>query len=246
MSKIILAILSIFFFHCSYVFSIEVLPTNKETTEIKFLGNKIKFLDKNEKIFIEKINGKVEEYTYKNNVYIQSENGKIVKLLETFIFDNYGDFESRFRKIAKGIFYLSGPGIGCNESKKNLYHEIKDNGFSYINCISSKILNNKKEIFGPNLKDGWGNHLRLDLRAKKIKSIMDKNKLKTPAEMVRNEHYFYKNGQIIWIFFSADKKMFIKDSTKQEISNHINNLKKIHQSFEKKFRFIETNSLKFN
>ena len=171
MSKIILAILSIFFFHCSYVFSIEVLPTNKETTEIKFLGNKIKFLDKNEKIFIEKINGKVEEYTYKNNVYIQSENGKIVKLLETFIFDNFGDYESRFRKIAKGIFYLSGPEIGCNESKKNLYYEVKDNGFSYINCISSKILNNKEEIFGPNLKDGWGNHLRLDLRAKNIKSI---------------------------------------------------------------------------
>ena len=95
------------------------------------------------------------------------------------------------------------------------------------------------------LKDGWGNHLRLDLRKTKIKSIIDKNNLVVPNEIIRNEHYFYKAGQIIWIIFSEDKDIALIKYDKEKLSEYISDVKKIHQNFENKFRFKNYDKIKF-
>ena len=209
----------------------------EKNIEIKFLGNKINFLDQDAETHIEKIAGNVEEFSYQNYIYIQSKNKKITKILETFIFDNHGQYESRFRMIAKDIFYKSGPDIICNNSQKNLLHKVTDNNQLYISCVSAKVSNNENKIYEPKLKDGWGNHLRLDLRKTKIKSIIDKNNLVVPNEIIKNEHYFYKADKIIWIIFSDDKNIIAKKSNKEKLDRYISDVKKIHQNFENKFRF---------
>lgn len=217
----------------------------EKNKEIKFLGNEINFLDQDAKTHIKKIAANVEEFSYKNYIYLQSKNKKITKILETFIFDNQGQFESRFRMIVKDIFYKSGPRVGCNNSKKNFLQKVTDNNELYISCVSAKILNNENRIYEPNLKDGWGNHLRLDLRKTKIKSIIDKNNLVVPDEIIRNEHYFYKAGQIIWIIFSEDKNIALIKHDKEEFNEYISDVKKIHQNFENKFRFKNYDKIKF-
>jgi len=129
--------------------------------------------------------------------------------------------------------------------RKKLSSKVTDNNELYISCVSAKILNNENRIYEPNLKDGWGNHLRLDLRKTKIKSIIDKNNLVVPDEIIRNEHYFYKAGQIIWIIFSEDKNIALIKHDKEEFNEYISDVKKIHQNFENKFRFKNHDKVKF-
>ena len=217
--------------------------TNKK---IKFLNIEINFLDHDTETDIKKITGKVEEFSYQNFIYIQSKDKKITKVLETFIFDNHGEYESRFRMVAKDIFYKSDPDVGCNNSEKNFLHKVTDNNQLSINCVTAKILSNENRIYEPNLKDGWGNHLRLDLRKIKIKSIIVENNLVVPNEIIRNEHYFYKAGKIVWIIFSEDKSTVFENSNSEKFYDFINNVKKIHQKFENKFRFKNFDKINFN
>jgi len=217
----------------------------EKNIEIKFLGNKINFLDQDAETHLKKIAGNVEEFSYKNYIYIQSKNKKITKILETFIFDNQGQFESRFRTIVKDIFYKSDPDVGCNNSQKNFFQKVTDNNQLYISCVSANISDNENRIYEPNLKDGWGNHLRLDLRKTKIKSIIDKNNLIVPNEIIRSEHYFYKTGQIIWIIFSEDKDIALKKYNKEKLDEYVSDVKEIHQNFENKFRFKNYDKIKF-
>ena len=114
-----------------------------------------------------------------------------------------------------------------------------------IKAVLTQDSNNENRIYEPNLKDGWGNHLRLDLRKTKIKSIIDKNNLVVPNEIIRNEHYFYKAGQIIWIIFSEDKDIALIKYDKEKLSEYISDVKKIHQNFENKFRFKNYDKIKF-
>ena len=52
----------------------------EKNIEIKFLGNKINFLDQDAETHLKKIAGNVEEFSYKNYIYIY--NLKIRKLLK--------------------------------------------------------------------------------------------------------------------------------------------------------------------
>ena len=87
------------------IFLLSSLTIQALAQEIKFQNNKIYFLDTESPVYIEKIFGNVEEFPYRNNFYFQKENNKIIRILETFYFDNFGDFESRFRWVAKSIFF---------------------------------------------------------------------------------------------------------------------------------------------
>ena len=87
------------------IFILSSLTVQTLAQEIKFQNNKIYFLDTESPVYIEKIFGNVEEFPYRNNFYFQKENNKIIRILETFYFDNFGDFESRFRWVAKSIFF---------------------------------------------------------------------------------------------------------------------------------------------
>ena len=153
------------------IFLLLSLTVQAPAQEIKFQNNKIYFLDTESPVYTEKIFGNVEEFPYKNTFYFQKENNKIIRILETFYFDNFGDFESRFRRLAKSIFLKPESTHGCNSSPKKIYHKAINNELR-INCISIKILENKEDIFGPNF--GSVHHLRLDLRKSKIKKFLKK------------------------------------------------------------------------
>ena len=143
------------------IFLLSSLTIQALAQEIKFQNNKIYFLDTESPVYIEKIFGNVEEFPYRNNFYFQKENNKIIRILETFYFDNFGQFESRFRGVAKSIFLKHESTHGCNSSPKNIYHKAINNEVR-INCISIKILENEEDIFGPNF--GSVEHLSLHLR----------------------------------------------------------------------------------
>jgi hypothetical protein len=200
--------------------------------EIKFQNNKINFLDTDSPVYIEKIHGNVEEFPYRNNFYFQIKDKKVEKILETFYFDNFGQFESRFRKVAKSIFLKPESTHGCYSSPKKIYHKAINNELR-INCISIKILENEEDIFGPNF--GSVEHLSLHLRKSKIKKFLKKNKLEIPKKMIRTEHYFYKSGRIYWVFMTSPTEL----NKKIELSI------KNHQQFENDLNFGNLNRINF-
>ena len=208
------------------------LTVQAPAQEIKFQNNKIYFLDTESPVYTEEIYGNVEEFPYRNTFYFQKENNKIIRILETFYFDNFGDFESRFRRLAKLIFLKPESTHGCNSSPKKIYHKAINNELR-INCISIKILENKEDIFGPDL--GSVHHLRLDLRKSKIKKFLKKNKLEIPKKMIRTEHYFYKSGKIIWIFMTRPTEL------DRNIELSIRN----HQQFENDLKLGSFNKINF-
>ena len=186
------------------IFLLSTLTVQTLAQEVKFQNNKIYFLDTGSPVYIEKIIGNVEEFPYRNNFYFQIEDKKVIKILETFYFDNFGDYESRFRRVAKSVFLKPETTHGCNSSPKNIYHKAINNEVR-INCISIKILENEEDIFGPNF--GSVEHLSLHLRKSKIKKFLEKNKLEIPKKMIRTEHYFYKSGKIYWIFMTRPTEL---------------------------------------
>ena len=186
------------------IFLLSTLTVQTLAQEVKFQNNKIYFLDTASPVYIEKIIGNVEEFPYRNNFYFQIEDKKVIKILETFYFDNFGDYESRFRRVAKSVFLKPETTHGCNSSPKNIYHKAINNEVR-INCISIKILENEEDIFGPNF--GSVEHLSLHLRKYKIKKFLEKNKLEIPKKMIRTEHYFYKSGKIYWIFMTRPTEL---------------------------------------
>ena len=186
------------------IFLLSTLTVQTLAQEVKFQNNKIYFLDTESPVYIEKIIGNVEEFPYRNNFYFQIEDKKVIKILETFYFDNFGDYESRFRRVAKSVFLKPESTHGCNSSPKNIYHKAINNEVR-INCISIKILENEEDIFGPNF--GSVEHLSLHLRKSKIKKFLEKNKLEIPKKMIRTEHYFYKSGKIYWIFMTRPTEL---------------------------------------
>ena len=161
------------------IFLLSILTVQTLAQEIKFQNKEIYFLDTESPVYIEKIIGNVEEFPYRNNFYFQIEDKKVIKILETFYFDNFGEFESRFRRVAKSVFLKPETTHGCNSSPKKIYHKVINNEVR-INCISIKILENKEDIFGPNF--GSVEHLSLHLRKSKIKKFLEKNKLEIPKK----------------------------------------------------------------
>jgi hypothetical protein len=214
------------------IFLLSSLTVQAPAQEIKFQNNKIYFLDTESPVYTEKIFGNVEEFPYRNTFYFQKENNKIIRILETFYFDNFGQFESRFRGVAKSIFLKPESIHGCNSSPKKIYHKAINNELR-INCISIKILENKEDIFGPNF--GSVQHLSLHLRKSKIKKFLKKNKLEIPKKMIRTEHYFYKSGKIIWIFMTRPTEL------DRNIELSIRN----HQQFENDLKLGNFNKINF-
>ena len=215
------------------IFLLSSLAVQTLAQDVKFQNNKIYFLDTESPVYIKKIMGNVEEFPYRNNFYFQIEDKKVIKILETFYFDNFGDFESRFRRVAKSIFLKPESTHGCNSSPKNIYHKAINNEVR-INCISIKILENKEDIFGPNF--GSVEHLSLHLRKSKIKKFLNKNKLEIPKKMIRTEHYFYKSGKIYWIFMTRPTEL------NRNIELSIRN----HQQFEHDLKLGDFDKINFN
>ena len=219
------------------------IPNTLFHKEIRFQGSEIKFLDHDIKTTTKKIYRNVEEFPYGNNFYFQAKKEKIIRILETFYFDNYGQFESRFRSLAKKIFFKSDSTHGCNSSPKKIYHKALNHEVR-MNCISIEILDSKEDIYGPNF--GSIEHLSLHLRKNKIKNYLRKNKLEVPEKFIRTEHYFYKGGKIVWIFLTSSEALFPKNLNKAELSQYIEDNINDHQIFESNLRFGSYDKINFD
>jgi hypothetical protein len=190
-------------------------------------------------VHTEKIQGKIEEFPYRNNFYFQKKDKKIVKILETFYFDNYGQFESRFRSLTKKIFFKHESTHACNYSPKKIYHKVVNNELR-INCFSVGILENNEDIYGPNF--GSVEHLSLSLRKNKIQKFLNKNNLEIPKKMIRTEHYFYKAGKIVWVFLTSNiDELNYEDELNKYILLSIVD----HKDFEDNFRFKVLDKIDF-
>ena len=149
MFKIFLKILFI------YTFFLTNLSANDNLLK-KFHKLKIYSLDNNKLIKIGSVRGKVEEYPWGFNYYLNSKNGNLSELIETFYFDNYGDHMSRFNRWARDVVFISNSKNGCNNSEDKVFHGVIDNGATHFNCFSVNNVGSKpivKEFIQPSYSD---------------------------------------------------------------------------------------------
>jgi hypothetical protein len=221
------------------IFLILSLNFQSLAQEVKFQGFDVNFLNNQYPIFSKKNYANVEEFRYGNNFYFQTKDQKLVRMLETFIFDNEGQFESRFRSLVKKIYFKPQSTHGCNFSPKKIYQQSINNELR-MNCFSVQILENIDQIYGPNF--GSVEYLDLNLRKRNIKTFINKNNLEIPNQKIRTEHYFYKSGKIMWVFLTSfENDLINKDELDQYISLRINN----HKYLENNLKFRKFDKINF-
>ena len=201
----------------------------------KFHKLKIKSYTEKTPIETGKIRGNVDSYPYGFNYYVSSDDGKILELIETFFFDNYGDHMSRFNRSTRSIVFRSNPNNGCNNSEEKLYHSILDNGQSHYTCFSIKALINKEDLWGPNFNGN--DHIPTEQRKVTVKRFLKKNRYVLPEKMFRVEHYFYKSGKLIWVFYTLDTKLFFDDLNQENLEKVVDIAIQRHKDFEKDLRY---------
>jgi len=188
------------------------------------------------------IRGNVDSYPYGFRYFLRTHEGKISELIETFYFENYGDHMSRFNNWARQLLYISNPNNGCNNSADKVYHAVVDNGPTHINCLSVKIIKNFDDVYGPSYDT---QHIKFsNIREGFLKKYLNKNSISIPENMFRIESYLYRNGKLIWVFYTIDSKLFFEKINEKNIEIFINNAISIHQNFEKDLKF--KNFMKIN
>lgn len=206
-----------------------------ENYNLKFHKLNINSYTEKNPVISGKIRGNVDSFPYGFNYYVSSNDGKILELIETFFFDNYGDHMSRFNKSTRSIVFGSNPNNGCNNSDKKLYHSILDNGQTHYTCFSIKVLTEKEELWGPNFNGN--DHIQTEERKVTVKRFLKKNQYDLPEKMFRVEHYFYKSGKLIWVFYTLDTKLFFNDLNQKNLEKFIDIAIQRHKDFEKDLRY---------
>tara|TARA_A100001011_G_C13814628_1_gene636284 strand:- start:25 stop:219 length:195 start_codon:yes stop_codon:yes gene_type:complete len=64
--------------------------------------------------------------------------------------------------------------------------------------------------------------------------------------MFRVEHYFYKSGKIIWVFYSIDINLFFDELNQTNLEKFIDIAIQKHKSFEKDLKYKDYLSINFN
>ena len=210
-------------------------PLASENFFHKFHKLKINSYTEETPIKVGKISGNVDSYPYGFDYYVSSNNGKIQQLIETFFFDNYGDHMSRFNISTRSIVFGSNPNNGCNNSEKKLYHSILDSGQSHYTCFSIKVLNKKEELWGPNFNGN--DHIQTEQRKVAVKRFLKKKKYELPEKMLRIEHYFYRSGKLIWVFYTLDTKLFFNDLNQENLEKFVDVAIQKHKDFEKDLKY---------
>ena len=201
----------------------------------KFHKLKINSYTEETPIKVGRIRGNVDSYPYGFDYYVSSNNGKIQQLIETFFFDNYGDHMSRFNISTRSIVFGSNPNNGCNNSEKKLYHSILDSGQTHYTCFSIKVLNKKEELWGPNFNGN--DHIQTEQRKVAVKRFLKKKKYELPEKMLRIEHYFYRSGKLIWVFYTLDAKLFFNDLNQENLEKFVDVAIQKHKDFEKDLKY---------
>ena len=228
MFKIFLKILFI------YTFFLTNLSANDNLLK-KFHKLKIYSLDNNKLIKIGSVRGKVEEYPWGFNYYLNSKNGNLSELIETFYFDNYGDHMSRFNRWARDVVFISNSKNGCNNSEDKVFHGVIDNGATHFNCFSVKIFSKNDEVYGPNFNAV--EHIPMIQRKAFLNKYLKKNSINLPENILRIESYFYKAGKLIWVFYTLDADLFYDDLSEKNIEHFIKRSLVIHQNFENDLKY---------
>ena len=227
----------IFFYFYSFCYSFA------EDHNFKFHKLNINSYNKTDLSKIGKIRGKIEEYPYGFDYYGIFNDGKVSEIIETFYFDNFGDFMSRFNTWARSVVYEANPDNGCNNSEEKLYHATIDNGQTHFSCFSIRIISSMEELYGPNFNNVQ--HVQMVQRKKVLEeALSQQNGL--PNQMFRVEHYFYKSGKIIWVFYSIDINLFFDELNQTNLEKFIDIAIQKHKSFEKDLKYKDYLSINFN
>jgi len=212
------------------------LMVNVSANEIKFDRLKINTNDQNFRK-IDGIIGFVEGYKYINNFYANVENNELKGFIETFTFSIV--YEGRMYEWTKNLISSKDSGRGCDESNKNLY--FNKNNFSsksLFNCLNIHKIKNT-ELSSPNFN--FAPYISMIRRDFVIKKFINKKKIIVPDEMLRSEHFFYKNGKLVWVFFSSN----IGLNSQQNIDQFINQTIQEHKNYEKQLGRNEINRIVF-
>ena len=205
-----------------------------DSSFLKFHKLNIKSYTETKPLKIAKKKGNVEEYPFGFDYYGSFKSGRISEIIETFYFDNHGDFMSRFNDWAREIVFKSNPNNGCNNSEEKLYHAVVDNGPAHFSCFSVKIISSMEELYGPNFNKA--NHIPMVQRKKLLKRAL-KQQYKMPNKMFRVEHYFYKSGKLIWVFYSIDIDIFFDELNQKNFEKFVEVAIQNHKNFEKDLRY---------
>jgi hypothetical protein len=216
-------------------FFLTVVSIGAENISFKFHKLNVKSISQNYLEKIITIRGKVEEYPYGFNYYINYKDEKVIELIETFYLDNEGDFLSRFNTWARNVLYISNSKNGCNNSEDKIYHAVIDNGPTHFTCFSVKLISKKNQLVDPNFNSV--NHIPMIQRKVFLNKYFKKNPLTIPDQMIRIEHYFYKSGKLIWVFYNLDTELFFDNLSQNNIKKIVQKSIEVHQNFEKDLRY---------
>ena len=133
--------------------------------------------------------------------------------------------------LMKALFKQD-PSSGCSESSSKKYFQVLNKGASGINCVSVRILNNKEEIYSPNINQIGATNLAP--RKAIIKKFIEEGNIKFPDQMIRREHFFNvalpgQKLSFTWILFTD---LTSDNLTEEKIDNHIVNAIDMHKGFE--------------
>ena len=206
-----------------------------ESNLIKVDRLKININDQNFEKF-NSITGDIEGYKYNNNFYAHVENNELVGLIETFAFSI--EYESRIFKWAQHLISQKNSGRSCDQSNQNLYFNKIDYGISLITCLNVRIINNKN-LSSPNFN--FSQFIPMNSRDLLIKKFINKNKIIVPNEMLRADHYFYKGGKLVWVFYTSN----VDFNSKEKIDLFINNTVKNHTKYEQQLGHKKRNRIVF-
>mgnify|MGYP001178763423 CR=1 FL=1 len=207
-------------------------------SENQFKFHKLKISSFSEKK-LEKIGfikSNIDSYPYAFSYYANTNNNKLSELIEIFYFDNFGDHMSRFNRWSRSVVFISNPNEGCNNSSNKIFHRVVDNGQVQYNCFSTKLIPGTiKDLSGPNFNNT--ELLPMVQRESFLKKFFKKKQIKISDNYFRSEHYLYKSGKLIWVFYSVDTNLFFEKSNKKNLEKLTNKSMFIHNNFENNLRF---------
>ena len=221
----------------SVIFFILFIIDVSNSNEIKLKEIKIDTKKDTYKKFKSQIRGQIESIDYINQFFEFTEDNRLKGFIEIFDLDNAGLYQGRVNMWFRRHALIDNKKEGCINSNENIFFKIIDNNTN-ITCLNIKIIS-KDKLSHPKFKPD--HQVSLWPRQSMIKNFIKKNEIIVPDKMIRSEHYFYKEGQVNWIFFSHE----ININSDEDINNFINQSFQNHKNFEKQLKISKKNRFLF-
>ena len=98
--------------------------------------------------------------------------------------------------------------------------------------------------WGPNFNGN--DHIGTEKRKVTVNRFLKKNQYMIPDKMLRVEHYFYKSGKLIWVFYKLDTKLFFDDLNQNNLEKFVTVAIQRHKDFEKDLRYKDYHQINFD